>query len=274
MTVAAQENLLISIYLPGDTGPSTWHFDAHELTYLSGPGNFAARDTTIGYVAADSSWYFLAGLDVESATARCTLVAFGDSITNGFASTTSAEDRWPDYLALRLEAEPGGTAFGVVDEGLDSNRVLTDSLPAFGRSALQRFAHDALGQPGVRDVILLEGINDIGYSRTPAAAVIAGYQHLIAVAHTAGLAIFGATLTPFQGSAYYSAAGEADRDAVNRWIRTSGAFDGVIDFDQALRDPADPLRLRPAYDSGDHLHPDDAGDQAMADAVKLALFQP
>ena len=126
---------------------------------------------------------------------------------------------------------------------------------------------------GARYVILLEGINDIGFTLTPAAQIIAGYEHLIAAAHAAGLKIFGATLTPFQGSAYYSAAGEADREAVNRWIRTSGAFDGVIDFDQALRDPADPLRLRPSCDSGDHLHPDDAGYQAMASAISLALFR-
>jgi len=126
---------------------------------------------------------------------------------------------------------------------------------------------------GARYVILLEGINDIGFTRTPAARIIAGYQKLIAAAHAAGLKIFGATLTPFQGSGYYSAAGEAEREAVNHWIRTSGAFDGVIDFDRAVRDPADPLRLLPAYDSGDHLHPDDAGYQAMADAVNLALFR-
>jgi lysophospholipase L1-like esterase len=275
MTVAAQENLLISIYLPGDTGPSSSHFDAHELTYLSGPGNFAAQDTTIGYVAADSSWYYLDGLDVQSATARCTLVAFGDSITNGFASTTSAEDRWPDFLALRLEAEPGGEAFGVVDEGLDSNRVLTDSRPAAGRSALQRFAHDVLGQPGVRDVILLEGINDIGGLRKPrdtltAQKLIDGYLTLIQEAHADGVRIFGATILPYQGAFYYTQRGEAVRQEVNHWILTSGAFNGVFNFARALADPADPLRLNPAYDSGDDLHPNDAGYQAIANAVNLA----
>ena len=153
----------------------------------------------------------------------------------------------------------------------------TGSWPARICSALSaraRFLADTAALSGARYVILLEGINDIGYTLTPAGAIIAGYEHLIAAAHAAGLKIFGATLTPFQGSVYYSAAGDADREAVNRWIRTSGAFDGVIDFDQALRDPADPLRLRPAYDSGDHLHPDDAGYQAMADAISLALFRP
>jgi lysophospholipase L1-like esterase len=275
MTVAAQENLLISLYLPVDTGPSSWHFDAHELSYLSGPGNFAAQDTLDGYTVADSSWYYLDGLDVQSATARCTLVAFGDSITNGFASTMSGDDRWPDLLALRLEAAPGGATFGVVDEGLDSNRVLTDSLPSFGRSARQRFAHDALGQPGVRDVILLEGVNDIGGLRKPhdtltAQQLIDGYLTLIHEAHADGVKIFGATILPYQGAFYYSQRGEAVRQQVNHWILTSGAFDGAFNFAQALADPADPLRLNPAYNSGDDLHPNDAGYQAIANAVNLA----
>ena len=140
-------------------------------------------------------------------------------------------------------------------------------------NAQARFLRDTAALSGARYVILLEGINDIGFTLTPAAQIIAGYENLIAAAHAAGLKIFGATLTPFQGSPDYSAAGEADREAVNRWIRASGAFDGVIDFDQAVRDPADPLRLLPAYDSGDHLHPNDTGYQAMADAINLAVFQ-
>jgi lysophospholipase L1-like esterase len=151
-----------------------------------------------------------------------------------------------------------------------------------GASAEARFARDALDQPGVRDVIVLEGINDIGLRMGPrhsdagltAAQVIAGYQDLIAHAHARGVRIFGATLLPYQGAGYYSPAGEAVREAVNAWIRTSGAFDGVIDFDAVMRDPADPLRLDPAYDSGDHLHPDDAGYQAMADAINLDMLLP
>jgi lysophospholipase L1-like esterase len=139
-------------------------------------------------------------------------------------------------------------------------------------NAQARFPRDAIALSGARYVIVLEGINDIGFSLSPAAEIIAGYENLIAAAHAAGLKIFGATLTPFQGSGYYSAAGEAEREAVNQWIRTSGAFDGVIDFDRAVRDPAGPLRLRPAYDSGDHLHPNDTGYQAMANAINLAAF--
>jgi lysophospholipase L1-like esterase len=140
-------------------------------------------------------------------------------------------------------------------------------------SAEARFLRDAVGRSGARYVILLEGINDIRFNSTPVTQIITGYLDLIAAAHAAGLKIFGATLTPFQGSGYYTPAREAEREAVNQWIRTSGAFDGVIDFDQAVRNPADPLRLLPAYHSGDHLHPNDAGYQAMADTINLALFR-
>ena len=274
MTVAAQENLLISIYLPGDAGPSSWHNDAHELTYLSGPGDFAAEEETVGYTTVREGWYYLEGLDVQSATARCTVVAFGDSITNGDGSTVSADERWPDFLARRLEAVPGGDAFGVVDEGIDGNRVLTSGIPEFGRSALQRFAHDALGEPGVKDIIALEGINDIGSLRHPhatltAQSLIGGYLTLIGEAHADGVKIYGATILPYQGAFYYTRAGEAVREAVNRWILTSGAYDGTFDLAHAMGDPSDPLRLNPAYDSGDHLHPNDAGYQAMANAIDL-----
>lgn len=154
--------------------------------------------------------------------------------------------------------------------------------PCCGASAGARFGLDALDQPGVRDIIVLEGINDIGFgavlpdagSEVGAAQIIAGYRQLITRAHARGVKIFGATLPPFQGAGYYTAAGEATREAVNAWIRTAGAFDGVIDFDAALRDPADPLRLNPVYDCGDHLHPDDAGYQAMANAINLQMLLP
>jgi lysophospholipase L1-like esterase len=274
MTVSAGENLLVSIYFPRDAGPSGWHFDAREVTYLSAPGNFAAKDTTQGYPAADDSWYYLDGLDVRSTTARCTLVAFGDSITNGDGSAVSANSRWPDLLARRLAAMPGGPAFGVVDEGLDGNRLLTSTISAFGRSGLHRFAHDVLGQPGVRDVIVLEGINDIDGGTGPGGSLTAqdlinGYRTLIAEAHADGVKIYGATILPYQAAFYYTSAGEAIRETVNHWIRTSGAYDGIFDLAAAVPDPSDPLRLNPAYDSGDHLHPNDAGYQAMASAIDL-----
>jgi lysophospholipase L1-like esterase len=208
------------------------------------------------------------------------VVAFGDSITDGVGSEVGANARWPNDLARRLDAL-GGPALAVADEGIGGNRVLTGSR-WFGISAEARFGPDALDQPGVRDIIVLEGINDIGFSAAPphpgtgvsAAQIIAGYRQLIARAHARGLKIFGATLPPFRGAGDYSAAGEAKREAVDHWIRTSGAFDGVIDFDAVMRDPADPLRLNPAYDSGDHLHPNDLGYQVMADAISLQMLLP
>ena len=273
MTVPAQANLAVSLYTSGPTGPATYHSDAQQLNYVSVPGDYADSESAAGFTITSQHWYFLDEVDVQTGPATGgTIVAFGDSITDGYRSAVGADDRWPNDLARRLLVSPPGQVHPVVDEGISGNRVLADS-DLFGEDALARFRRDAADVSGARYVILLEGINDIGFTRTPAARIIAGYQKLIAAAHAAGLKIFGATLTPFQGSGYYSAAGEAEREAVNHWIRTSGAFNGVIDFDRAVRDPADPLRLLPAYDSGDHLHPDDAGYQAMADAVNLALFR-
>ncbi len=274
MTIPAQTDLAVSLYASGPTGPATYHSDAQQVSYVSGPGDYAGSQAAAPFTITSQHWYFLTEVDVQSGAATgATIVAFGDSITDGYRSAVGANDRWPDDLTRRFLARSPGQVHPVVDEGISGNRVLASS-DLFGASAQARFLADTAGLSGARYVILLEGINDIGYTLTPAGAIIAGYEHLIAAAHAAGLKIFGATLTPFQGSVYYSAAGDADREAVDRWIRTSGAFDGVIDFDQALRDPADPLRLRPAYDSGDHLHPDDAGYQAMADAISLALFRP
>ena len=202
------------------------------------------------------------------------MVALGDSITDGVGSTAGADARWPNDLARRLDALAGPT-LAVADEGVGGNRVLIGAR-CCGASAEARFERDALDQPGVRDIIVLEGINDIGFSLggVSTAQIIAGYEQLIGHAHARGLRIFGATLLPFQGAGYYTPAGEATREAVNTWIRTSGAFDGVVDFDAVMRDPADPLRLNPAYDCGDHLHPDDAGYQAMADAISLQMLLP
>jgi lysophospholipase L1-like esterase len=273
MTVPAQTDLAVSLFTSGPTGPATYHSDSQQINYVSVPGDYADSSSAAGFTTTSQHWYFLDEVDVQvGAAIGGTIVAFGDSITDGYRSTVGANDRWPDDLAQRLLAGPPGQVHPVVDEGISGNRVLASSV-RFGVSAKARFLGDTTALSGARYVILLEGINDIGFSLTPVARIIAGYESLIAAAHTAGLKIFGATLTPFQGSGYYSAAGEAEREAINHWIRTSGAFDGVIDFDQALRDPADPLRLLPAYDSGDHLHPNDVGYQAMADAINLALFQ-
>ncbi|WP_233273669.1 SGNH/GDSL hydrolase family protein [Streptomyces broussonetiae] len=277
--VSAGENLLVSMYVPGTTGMSTWHSDAFDTTYIAS-GNHTGDDSAAAFGTTTTSWYYLAGLDVVSPTARGSVVAFGDSITDGYHSSTGTYSRWPDFLARRLLAEPGPQRLSVVDSGIGGNRVLTDvPNPWQGVSALKRFGHDALGQAGVRDVILFEGINDIGNNAGPegrpltAQDLIDGYRTLIDEAHSAHVRVIGATLMPDEGNGYYTPAAEAIRQNVNRWIRTSGAFDGVIDFDRAMRDPSKPAALDPAYDSGDHLHPDDDGMKAMADAIDLRLLR-
>ncbi|WP_435129561.1 SGNH/GDSL hydrolase family protein [Actinacidiphila sp. bgisy144] len=275
MRVNADQNLLVSLYLPGPTGPSTFHREAYETTYVSTDGvDHAADDSAAGYARTRGSWYYLSGLDVVSPTAHATVVAFGDSITDGYHSTAGANRRWPDQLARRLSSAPGGQRLGVTDAGIAGNRLLSVAPQIHrGPSGVQRFDHDALGVPGVKDVIVLEGVNDlsndINSTGGPLTArdLIDGYRTLIASGHAAGVRMIGATILPYSK---LSPAMNAIREQVNRWIRTSGAFDAVADFDQALRDPSNPGALAPAYDSGDHLHPNDAGMLAMADAVDLS----
>jgi lysophospholipase L1-like esterase len=282
MRVRPLQRLAVSVYLPGLTGPATFHSDAQQVSWVSVHGDHAADQGGGAFTARTWSWYYLSDLITRSPGTEGTVVAFGDSITDGVASTVDANDRWPNDLARRLDALDGPT-LSVADEGIGGNRVLNDSL-CCGASAEARFRRDVLDQPGVRDVIVLEGINDFGFSQmrphpvvnpvtdVSAAQIIAGYRQLIEQAHARGVKIFGATLLPFAGAGYYTEAAEAKREAVNRWIRTGGVFDGVIDFDAVMRDPADPLLLNPLYDSGDHLHPNDAGYQAMADAVDLDML--
>jgi lysophospholipase L1-like esterase len=279
ISVSAGENLLVSLYVPGATGMSTWHSDAFDTTYIAS-GNHTGDDGAAAFGTTTTSWYYLAGLDVVSSTAKGTVVAFGDSITDGYHSSTGTYTRWPDFLARRLGARPGPQKLSVVDAGIGGNRVLTDVPNLWqGVSALKRFGHDALGQPGVKDVILFEGINDIGNNAGPgglpltAHDLINGYRTLIDEAHAAHVGVIGATLMPDQGNGYYTPAAETIRQDVNQWIRTSGDFDGVIDFDQTMRDPANPAALNLAYDSGDHIHPNDEGMKAMADAIDLRLLR-
>ncbi len=254
-------------------------------------GNRASDAAATGYTTTTGSWYYVDGLDVRSSTAAGTIVAFGDSITDGYQSLAGSNARWPNYLARRLDRALGTRAPGVVDEGISGNRVLNNSS-CFGVSARARFARDALSQPGVKAVILLEGINDIGFAGeadtgcyTPndptvtAARIEAGYLDLIRMAHARGVKVYGGTLTPFAGSNpgyggnYGTAKGETLREQVNDWIRTSGAFDGVIDFARATADAYDPLYLNPVYNSGDSLHPGDLGYEAMAATVPLRFVR-
>jgi lysophospholipase L1-like esterase len=279
MRVTADHDLLVSLYLPGTTGPSTFHREAYQTSYVSTDGlDHAADETAAGYAQTRTSWYYLSGLDVVAPAVRGTVVAFGDSITDGYHSTTDANRRWPDQLARRLAAQPGGQRLGVVDAGIAGNRLLSVARQVYrGPSGVRRFGHDALGEPGVKDVILLEGVNDLSNDVNGAGGpltardLIDGYRTLIAQAHAAGVRVTGGTILPYSR---LSPAMNAVRVEVNRWIRTSGEFDAVADFDRALRDPSDPSALAPPYDSGDHLHPNDAGMLAMAQAVNLPTLTP
>jgi lysophospholipase L1-like esterase len=281
LTIAAESRLAVSLFVPGATGPATQHAEAREITYVGG-GDSALALSGEHFAPQSVSWYFLAGLDVLAPARELgTVVTFGDSITDGVGSPIGADARWPNDLARRLAAL-GGHTLAVVDEGIGGNRVLNDT-PCCGAGAVARFGRDVAEAPGARDVVLLEGINDINSPRksgrlsaphvaVSALQIVDGYEQIIALAHAAGLRIFGATLTPFQGSQYWTPGAEAERESVNRWIRTSHAFAGVIDFAKALADPGHPLRMAPALDSGDHLHPNGAGDRAMAAAVNLRML--
>ena len=269
--------------LPEITPTTTWHNEGAQTAYISGPGNVAA-DTTFEAAQTIKSRIFLSEILVDAAPDARAVVTFGDSITDGAASTPDANHRWPDVLAERLHA--AGAKVAVVNQGISGARVLRDRM---GDNALARFDRDVLSQPHADTVVLMMGINDIGWPDTilvpqgepapTAEDIIAGYEQLIARAHGQGLRIIGATLTPFEDTfhgnplyGYYSEAKEAKRQAVNQWIRTSGAFDGVIDFDAATRDPNNPKHIRAEYDSGDHLHPQDTGYKAMADSIDLGLL--
>jgi lysophospholipase L1-like esterase len=283
LDVPAMADLAVSLYLPGRVAAGTVHDWAAQTSYVSRTGNFVA-EASLPVERSMKAWPLLTEVDVDAPGASA-IVALGDSITDASKSTANANRRWTDLLAVRLQS--AGLALGVVNRGISGNRLLREpgEHPVFGPALLARFDRDTLGTAGTRYVLVLIGINDIGHPGTgaiplaqmPSAAdLIAGYRQLIVRAHAAGLKIVGATLTPFEGTTFagfYSADKARLRDAVNAWIRNSGEFDSVIDFDAALRDPAAPSKLLPKYDSGDHLHPNDAGMQAMADAIPLALFR-
>ena len=271
----ALARLKVSLYLPGDTGPCTCHMNGNERIQVSPAGNWMGKDLP---VAAGPAQYraFLSGVDVERGGAAVVIVPFGDSITDGYLSTVGANRRWPDRLAERLAKAYPKRAMAVVNAGIGGNRVLSDGfVPSMGQSALTRFDRDVLAVAGATHVVILEGVNDLGMSRDRPTAqmLILGYRQLIARAHARGLKAIGATILPYEGAGYFTAEGEQTRQVVNAWIRTSKGFDAVIDLDAAIRDPAKPIRMRADFQSGDWLHPNDAGYAAMGDAVDLGLFK-
>lgn len=281
VNLPASGNLSISLFVPKSAMGAGIHYSAQQTSYIASGDQTAAP--ALNSPETISSWVFVTGIDVTTSPAASTLVAFGDSITDGARSETGANHRWPNFLSDRLLKKPA--EIGILDAGIGGNRILHDAVTnvGFGVNALARFDRDALSQPGVKYIIVLEGINDLGHAGTSAPLsetvsaqdLIAGLTQLVERAHEKGIKIYGGTLTPFEGTTYtgyFTPEKEAKRKAINQWIRTSNAFDAVIDFEKAVADPASPDRMLPAYDSGDHLHPNDAGYKAMADAIDLSLF--
>jgi lysophospholipase L1-like esterase len=270
-TFAAATNLAVSISVKGAAGTVTGHNVAHQHSYVSTGGDHAAEEDGAAFTNPVTSWYWLDAVVVTAAQSVDSVAVLGDSITDGTDSTTDANKRWSDVLARRLLQRPVPQQLGVLNEGIAGNMVTGDRK---GVSAEARLDRDVLAQAGVTTVIVLEGINDINLggpqgSGQTADGLIAGYRQLIARSHAAGVCVIGGTITPFSGYERFTPERERTRQTVNSFIRSSREFDAVVDFDRATRDPAHPERLLPAFDSGDHLHPSDAGHQAMGEAVQL-----
>jgi lysophospholipase L1-like esterase len=277
MPVAALSDLAVSVFLPEQTiGDTTCHDLGLSTTFI------AAGDTASSPAMTDArtikSWCFVKGIDVSVTSEKAAaIVTLGDSITDGALSTPDANRRWPDVLAQRLQADAKTAHLSVLNEGISGNRLLHDRA---GPNALSRFDRDILAQSGVKYLIILEGINDIGSIANPrdpsdvitSQDLIFAFTQMVSRAHEHGVKVFGATLTPYKGAGYFSDAGEKIRQDLNEWIRSGGVVDGVIDFDQITRDPANPAVFSSEADSGDHLHPADAGYKIMGSAIDLSMF--
>ena len=272
LAVGAESDLAVSIYFKQPTGPTTWHPEADSTNYYSTAGDYSAASAATAYTNTDSSWYFLDGVDVVNPAVKGAVVTFGPSTTDGNASTPNANERYPDDLARRLLALPKGQQMSVLNAGISGNELFADT-GTDGQAAPARFLRDAIDQTDVKTIIIWEGTNDIlGNGNLPLSDFTTVYQQLIDVAHAHGIKVIGATLQPTEGTSGWTPEGNTLREAVNNWILPSGAFDGTADFCTVLEDPANPAQLLPAYDSGDHLHPNDAGYQAIADSINLNLL--
>jgi lysophospholipase L1-like esterase len=274
-------DLAITLYLAAPPQGQTSHPGSRETSFLLHGDHVA--DARLPHAARVDHWFFISGVDVRERAPGVAIVTLGDSITDGHATADNSDTRWPDDLARRLQASPATRDVSVLNVGTGGNRLLLDGL---GPNALARFDRDVLAQTGARYLIVLEGVNDLGTATrlAPISAaqhrrlvrrIIAAYEQIILRAHAHGISVIGGTITPYRGSDYYhpAAASEADRRAINAWIREPGHFDAVLDFARVVRDPKHPDRLLPAYDSGDHLHPSPAGYGAMAAAIPLSLFR-
>lgn len=276
LNLPAESDLAVSIYIPEDTKADTMHSVGLHTAYVS-KGDTTGQPVMAEATTASQSYYWLTNIDVAASVDAAAIVTFGDSITDGATSTPNTDRSWPSFLARRLAAS-GGANIAVLNQGISGNRLLRDGA---GVNALARFDRDVLAQPGVKWLTIMEGINDVGLgSRADAPAsdavtsddLIGALKQLIDRAHEHGIKVIGATLTPYEGAAYYSETGEAIRAAVNEWIRSAGAFDAVVDFDAVTRDPGHPKQIRAGFNDGDHLHPNDAGYEAMAEAIDLSVF--
>lgn len=281
LSVRPLESLAISFHLPRPPAVQTGHPGSRTTTFYAKGDHAGAAE--LPDAATVVRWYQLSGVEVPAGPKSAAIVTFGDSITDGFGVGPDRNERWPDFLAERLHADPRLRHLSVLNHGISGNRLLNDGL---GPNALARFERDVLGQAGVRYVVILEGVNDLGTStrdgpisedahKRLVADMIGAYRQMVGRARARGIKVIGATILPFAGAAVYkpTAVNEADRQALNAWIRQPGNFDAVIDFDALMRDPAQPDRMQPAFDSGDHLHPSITGYRAMADAVPLSLFK-
>ncbi|MGW0872820.1 SGNH/GDSL hydrolase family protein [Streptomyces sp. NPDC002740] len=264
----AATDLVVSLHSPDAAGPASGHGMAMRTSYLT-QGDHTAEEDGGRWSATTGSWFYLDSVSVRANPSTGAVVALGDSITDGWQSTTDLDRRWPDYLARRLQ-HADTMVKGVANEGISGNKVLADGA---GQSALNRLQRDVLSQPGVRTVFLFEGVNDIkAHTGVTAQDMIAGYREIVRRAHAAGKCVVGATVAPFEGWSEWDPVAESVRQDVNTFIRGSGEFDAVTDFDRILRSPYDPERILPFFDGGDHLHPNDKGMQAMADAVDLTAL--